>query len=389
MTARARPRRNGGASVVRPLLRRGRASPDELPGTRLGGGAVHPGRLRLLQPPGRPDQHRPRRRPAGGGRSLRRLRADHALDRLHGRRDSLRRARRRRDQRRARLTTQPLRDRLPDGMLLARRWIGRYGTRPWALALGISTMILRRRFAGGRRRPRPAGRQLPRHPRQLRLDSGRGRLREVGRLDPGRPRRLPRARRPRPAVSVAGRARRGCHDHDDRASMCAAWTETASSSTGPSPAPRGAAARRPTGLRTADEGGRPAGATGSRCSRRAGVSVENLTACNFLGEGSSATRSGGTAETARGTSGLGAVHGALPQRRPRPSTRTDKPHASYGIFVEQQPRPGTPGAHLRVSNMNDAELLHRRLPATATRCSPTPTSSTTPSATRGPTPAAS
>ena len=39
-----------------------------------------------------------------GRRPLRRLRADHAVDRLHGRRDPLRRARRRRDQRRARLT---------------------------------------------------------------------------------------------------------------------------------------------------------------------------------------------------------------------------------------------------------------------------------------------
>ena len=114
------------------------------------------------------------------------------------------------------------------------------------------------------------------------------------------------------------------------------------------------------------------------------MTVENLTACNFLeGDGSAGNQIWFNFGDGSGRSVRGAFRGAYLNAT---STyyATGKPAASYGIFSSNTRGPGT-FAHTYASNMNDASYYIGAC-VTATRCSPTGTRSTARSATPGPTP---
>ena len=100
-------------------------------------------------------------------------------------------------------------------------------------------------------------------------------------------------------------------------------------------------------------GGKANGRNGVEVFKASGVSVENLTACNFLeGEGSSGNQIWFDFGDGSGRSIPGAFRGAYLNAT---STyyATGKPAASYGIFSSNSRGPGT-FTHTYASNMNDS-----------------------------------
>ena len=95
--------------------------------------------------------------------------------------------------------------------------------------------------------------------------------------------------------------------------------------------------------------GHPVGRNGIVVDKVDGVSIENLTACNFLGEGNQIWWNGGDGS---GTIGMGAWYGNYLSATTT-FYRADKPQASYGEFASNASGPGRL-AHSYASNMNDA-----------------------------------
>ena len=91
------------------------------------------------------------------------------------------------------------------------------------------------------------------------------------------------------------------------------------------------------------------GRNGIVVTRRDGVSIDNLTACNFLGEGNQIWWNGGDGS---GHIGMGAWYGNYLSATTT-FYRADKPQASYGQFASNARGPGRL-AHSYASNMNDA-----------------------------------
>jgi hypothetical protein len=98
-----------------------------------------------------------------------------------------------------------------------------------------------------------------------------------------------------------------------------------------------------------DFGTSSAGRSGIVAYKVNGVSIENLTTCNYLGEGNEIWWNGGDGS---GKVGMGAYHGSYLN-----ATTTfysgSKPQATYGIFVSNARGPGLI-THTYASNMNDA-----------------------------------
>jgi hypothetical protein len=97
------------------------------------------------------------------------------------------------------------------------------------------------------------------------------------------------------------------------------------------------------------QNGQPVGRNGIVIYKASGVSIENLTACNFLGEGNQIWWNGGDGS---GTIGMGAWYGNYLSATTT-FYQSDKPQASYGEFASNARGPGRL-AHSYASNMNDA-----------------------------------
>jgi hypothetical protein len=95
--------------------------------------------------------------------------------------------------------------------------------------------------------------------------------------------------------------------------------------------------------------GQPVGRNGIVVYKADGVSIDNLTACNFLGEGNQIWWNGGDGS---GHIGMGAWYGNYLSATTT-FYRADKPQASYGEFASNARGPGRL-AHSYASNMNDA-----------------------------------
>ena len=98
-----------------------------------------------------------------------------------------------------------------------------------------------------------------------------------------------------------------------------------------------------------DFGATSAGRDGIVASKVNGVSIENLTACNYLGQGNEIWWNGGDGS---GKVGMGAYHGAYLNATTTYYGAT-KPQATYGIFVSNARGPGLI-TRTYASNMNDA-----------------------------------
>jgi hypothetical protein len=97
------------------------------------------------------------------------------------------------------------------------------------------------------------------------------------------------------------------------------------------------------------QGGKPVGRNGIVVDKANGVSIDNLTACNFLGGGNQIWWNGGDGS---GQIGMGAWSGNYLSATTT-FYRSDKPQASYGEFASNARGPGRL-AHSYASNMNDA-----------------------------------
>jgi hypothetical protein len=104
--------------------------------------------------------------------------------------------------------------------------------------------------------------------------------------------------------------------------------------------------------RSADQdfGTSSAGRSGIVAYKVSGVSIENLTACNYLGEGNEIWWNGGDGS---GKIGMGAYHGSYLNATTTYFGGTSKPQATYGIFVSNARGPGLI-TRTYASNMNDA-----------------------------------
>ncbi len=97
------------------------------------------------------------------------------------------------------------------------------------------------------------------------------------------------------------------------------------------------------------QSGQPVGRNGIVVDKASGVSIQNLTACNFLGEGNQIWWNGGDGS---GHIGMGAWYGNYLSATTT-FYRANKPQASYGEFASNASGPGRL-AHSYASNMNDA-----------------------------------
>ncbi len=95
--------------------------------------------------------------------------------------------------------------------------------------------------------------------------------------------------------------------------------------------------------------GRPVGRNGIVVDKASGVSIENLTVCNYLGEGNQIWWNGGDGS---GKIGMGAWYGSYLSATTT-FYRPHKPQASYGEFASNARGPGLL-SHSYASNMNDA-----------------------------------
>src|SRR5579871_440538 len=116
-----------------------------------------------------------------------------------------------------------------------------------------------------------------------------------------------------------------------------------------------------------DEGGRPKGRNGIEVFEVDGVTIENLTACNFLtgaaGCGNQIWFNGGDGT---GTVNLGAFYGAYLSATATVFLGADAPGAEYGIFVSNTRGPGLI-EHTYASNMRDASYYVGACPDCNTR----------------------
>ena len=262
---------------------------------------------------------------------------------------------------------------------------GNRNARVWALTLGLVAVLCFGAAPAAARVLRVGSFRGSRG--QLRLDPERHRRGASRRLDPDRPRRLPPARRLQPAASRARRrVRRRRARQQGRPAHPRHGPKPRDRSTAPSPAPRRAAPTRSD--QTYGPKGRadsPSGRNGIVVDKANGVSIDNLTACNFLGGGQPdlVERRRRLAGTSGWEPGTGTT---CPPPPPSTGPTSRRPPTASS---RQRARPGAPGALLRVEHER-RRRLHRRLPAAvplgrhrlALR-------STTPSATREPTPAGS
>ena len=178
----------------------------------------------------------------------------------------------------------------------------------------------------------------------------------------------------------------GCVDHEGRRAPPRNGSQRRGRSTGPRPAPRSAAGRLP--IRTSGPSTGRAGlraAMASRSGRRAGVTIDNLTVCNFLtgahGGGNQIWWNGGDGS---GKIGLHAYNGSYLS-----ATSTyagDDADGSYGIFVSNSDGPGVI-AHTYASNMSDSGYYIGACPGLQRDARRRRTRSTRRSGTRGRTPA--
>jgi hypothetical protein len=99
-----------------------------------------------------------------------------------------------------------------------------------------------------------------------------------------------------------------------------------------------------------DFGASSAGRSGIVAFKVNGVSIENLTACNYLGEGNQIWWNGGDGS---GKIGMGAYHGAYLNATTTFYGGASKPQATYGIFVSNARGPGLI-TRTYASNMNDS-----------------------------------
>jgi hypothetical protein len=97
------------------------------------------------------------------------------------------------------------------------------------------------------------------------------------------------------------------------------------------------------------QGGQPVGRNGIVVDKASGVSIDNLTACNFLGEGNQIWWNGGDGS---GHIGMGAWYGSYLSATTT-FYQANKPQASYGEFASNARGPGVL-SHSYASNMNDA-----------------------------------
>ena len=234
-------------------------------------------------------------------------------------------------------------------MHCARRWIGRYSARPWALALGISTLIL------AAASPPVAGAHVLRVGSFNGIQGNSGSLQNA--IDAAQPGDWiligPGDYHPRADYSQAHHAPadgsgagliiktdrlhlRGMNRNHVIVDGTAPDSKPCSSD--PQDQPYG-----PTG-----QSGQPVGRNGIVVSSD-GVSIDNLTACNFLGEGNQIWWNGGDGT---GHIGMGAWYGNYLSATTT-FYRANKPQASYGEFASNARGPGRL-AHSYASNMNDA-----------------------------------
>ena len=97
-------------------------------------------------------------------------------------------------------------------------------------------------------------------------------------------------------------------------------------------------------------GGKPVGRNGIVVAKASGVSIDNLTACNFLGEGNQIWWNGGDGS---GKIGMGAWWGKYLSATTTYYDPAREHQASYGEFVSNAKGPGRL-AHSYASNMDDA-----------------------------------
>jgi hypothetical protein len=98
------------------------------------------------------------------------------------------------------------------------------------------------------------------------------------------------------------------------------------------------------------KGGKPVGRNGIVVAKASGVSIDNLTACNFLGEGNQIWWNGGDGS---GKIGMGPWYGKYLSATTTYYDPAREHQASYGEFVSNASGPGRL-AHSYASNMDDA-----------------------------------